>query len=73
MKLPHKPATIITFPEVKEPYVSEEKIAEFEERIAQRTGALPVEEVDKYLARTRNASKSSKHFKDDTQDGWAAR
>lgn len=49
VKLPRKPVSLITVPEVRDPFVRPERITEFERRIAQQTGAVPLEEVDRQL------------------------
>ena len=46
VKLPRKPASLINVPEVKDPFLRDGKLVEFEQRIARQTESLPVEEVD---------------------------
>lgn len=67
VKLPRRPASLITVPDVKEPYLRPEKISQFEERIACATGAIPVEQADALLAH----SSSAQERLDDTIDGYA--
>lgn len=70
IKLPRQPVTTVQVPQVDEPYISDQKIRRYEERIAERTGALPVEEVDMLLDRPQNEEKL-RPIKDDTGNGWA--
>jgi hypothetical protein len=49
VKLPHQSAQVVDVPEVRSPFLREERLAEFEEEIARANGALPVEEVDALL------------------------
>jgi hypothetical protein len=49
VKLPRQPASLITVPEVKDPFLRPERMLEFEKRIADQTGALPWHEADALL------------------------
>ncbi len=75
-RLPRQPAQAVEIPELRDPFVREEKITEFERRIAEKTGALPVEEIDRMLACSsddRGRYVSEDDTEDDTEDGWAVR
>lgn len=50
VKLPRHPAFLITVPEVKDPFLRPERMLEFEKRIAQETGAIPLDEADALLS-----------------------
>jgi|SRR5215213_5240184 len=54
IKLPRQPVALIQVPQVDEPYLLDEKIKRYEQKIAERTGALPVAEVDRLLNRPQN-------------------
>lgn len=58
-KLPRQPARIIDVPEVREPFMDEERLASFERRIAKRTGGLPLGEVDRILRESRKQRSST--------------
>jgi len=47
VKLPRQIAQTITVPEIRDPFLRDEKLAEFEKRTAYQTGALPLQEADR--------------------------
>jgi hypothetical protein len=66
VKLPRHPASMITVPEVSDPFVRLEHLAEFEKRIAQKSGALPLEDIDRLLETT----SKSENREYDTVEGY---
>jgi hypothetical protein len=50
VKLPRRPVSRITVPDVRDPFIHPERLAEFERRIAKRIGALPLEDADRFLS-----------------------
>lgn len=68
VKLPRRIAQAITVPEVSSPFVSDERILQFERRIAEKNGALPLDDIDKMLARPQKKEIST--F-EDTDEGYA--
>ncbi len=72
IKLPRQAARVGTMPEVSRSYVTEKEVLRYEKRMAKKTGALSIEEVDARLARPNNES-IPQPVEDDTEDGWAAR
>lgn len=67
VKLPRQPATLISVPDVKDPYLRPEVLARFEEQISQATGAIPVAEADELL----KEDGSEPERPDDTIEGYA--
>jgi hypothetical protein len=54
VKLPRQSGVIHTFPEVRDPFLPEGRVEEFERRIAAQSGAIRVELIDNFLARNQN-------------------
>lgn len=69
VKRPRLPVSSITVPEVREPFVRPERMVEFERRVAQQTGALPIQEVDLLLAGP--TKEPHRKHASDTIDGYA--
>jgi hypothetical protein len=50
VKLPRRPVSLVTIPDVKDSFLLPASLAAFERRVAHKTGAMPVQEVDRLLA-----------------------
>jgi hypothetical protein len=61
VKLPRRPVSLITVPEVRDPFVRPERIIEFERRIARQTGAVPLEDIDRLLLAAQPQTKHSEY------------
>lgn len=57
VKLPRQPARVSSMPEVGKSYVTDKEITRYEKRMAKKTEAFPVEEVDARLNRTHTETK----------------
>ena len=56
-KLPREGATILSVPQFDEPFILDTSLAKFEQRIAEKTYSLSLEQVDAMLDRPHNKSK----------------
>lgn len=63
-KLPRQDARLIEMPDVRDPFLGAERVAEFERRIAADTGALRIEDVEKLLP--------TPHNEEEPGNGYAA-
>jgi type IV secretory system conjugative DNA transfer VirD4/TraG family protein len=65
LKLPRRPVSLIAVPDVKEPFLVDEKVEQFGQRIAERTGALTPEQVDVMLAKPQENNLPARQLTDD--------